>query len=92
MALTGDGQDAAIEQIMPSSGSYRILLEGDRGVMTESSTHSIRVIADRPPEFRRVAGLGEMLHEISSSDVLSLQLSLADDIGISAESKRYGVT
>jgi hypothetical protein len=91
MALADNGASAAIDYLASGSGRYCLVWEGERGVISQSPSFSVKTMSDRPPEFRRVAGLRETLHEMSATEVLTLQLSLADDIGLSSAAIEFRV-
>ena len=91
MTLADDRQSAALEQTADVTKTYRIVLLADHGVTTDSPTATLKVISDRPPEFRQVLGLGESLREISANDALRVQLAIEDDFGFSAADIEYRV-
>jgi hypothetical protein len=90
LTLADDRQSARVELPARTNAKLRLELAAGHDVTTVTPEQTLTVTPDRPPEFRRAAGLPEQ-GAVRPTDALALDLSVADDLAVAAVEVEFKV-
>ncbi|HEY1380672.1 MAG TPA: hypothetical protein VGF55_27975, partial [Gemmataceae bacterium] len=90
VTLSDDHTSGRVEIPATAGARLRLELAAGHDITTLTPEQTLTLIPDRPPEFRRVAGLPEN-GSARPGDALALDLSVSDDLGVAAVEIEYRV-
>jgi hypothetical protein len=90
LELSPDQQEGRFALSAIADGTYRIVLEAEHGIRTETQAYGLTVKVDLPPVFVRVGGSDE-IKEVQPHEVVPLAVELADDIGVDLADLEYRI-
>src|SRR5204863_8247840 len=85
-----EGLSARPDPPARASGRCRLVFDAGHGVLTELPPQTLTAQPDQPPAFRRVTGLPEQARA-KPTDILPLELTVADDIAVAAVEVEFRV-
>lgn len=90
LQLSDDRDSALFHMPLATPGIYRLIMEAEHGIRTESTSHRIEIKIDLPPAFERVSGSND-LKVVRPYDSISLEASLNDDVSVESAYLEYAV-
>jgi hypothetical protein len=90
LTLSEDRRSGHVEFPARGGAKLRLELSAGHGIMTNTPEQTLTVTPDRPPEFRRVAGMPDH-GSIRPTDALAFDLALADDLAVATVEIDYRV-
>jgi hypothetical protein len=90
MKLSVDRRDGRVALPASRDGTYQIILEAEHGILTELDPRKLSVRPDQPPKFAQVSG-AEEAKEVNPYDLIPLEITLTDDVGVDSAEVEYRV-
>ncbi len=90
ITLTPDAAAGRLELPATTDGTFRVVLEAEQGIRTESESRTLIVKPDQPPAFVKVTG-HEELKAVHPYESLPIDLELADDVAMDRTELEYRV-
>ncbi len=90
LVLAEDRQSGRIDFPARAGAKLRLELAASHGITTLTPEQALSVSPDRPPEFRRAAGLPDHV-AVRPTDTLALDLIVTDDLAVAAVEVEYQV-
>jgi hypothetical protein len=88
--LTDEGKAAKLTRPARISGSYRLVLEAEHGIRTETEPRAVTVRPDQPPAFVQVKA-SEALKAVLPYDKLPIEFTIDDDVAVAVAEIEYRV-
>jgi hypothetical protein len=90
LELAGDHTSGRVELSAQSNGTYRVVIEGERGRQVRQGPRVVTLDVDQPPTFTRVSGT-DAFKVVRRDEVIPLDINLADDLGVEEARIEYRV-
>jgi hypothetical protein len=90
LKFAADARSGQVELPARITGRLQLELLAEHGITTVTPEQSLTVTPDRPPQFRRVAGLPDRA-DTRPTDALALDVAVADDLAVAAVEIEYRV-